>query len=367
MNTSLSQSLDGVLIVGGGYAGVHAIAAVRKAGLKATVVDPTGRHVFVPRLAAVAGGTAPADDVATPLADFGAEVIVGTMADASDGSVTLDDGRTLSANAIVITAGSIPISPPIDGLDRALPLRTESDALALRDAISTTGSLVVIGGGATGVQLAGAAAHTYPDLTVTLVDGEDHLLAGMGGETSRGAERILRQRGVELVLGEEVDAIDDTGAQVGDRHIDGVVVWAAGFRARADHFDIPCDDQGRILVDEHLRVPGWSKTFAAGDIALHPGADGGVLPMSAQIAVQAGESAGTNAAALVKGEPMESADLSHIGWVLDLGGHRGLAQLGPVTLTSPVLDLLPPLLHWGIDVKHLVDTRGAAGLADRPG
>ena len=228
---------------------------------------------------------------------------------------------------------------------------------ALRDAIAAADALVVIGGGATGVQLAGAAAHTHPDLTITLVDGGDNLLAGMGGSTSRGAERILRDRGVELVLGDEVDSIDESGAQVGDRHIDGVVVWAAGFQARADHFDIPCDDQGRILVDEHLQVPGWSTTFAAGDIALHPGTDGEPLPMSAQIAVKAGESAGSNAAALVQGEPMESAELSHLGWVLDLGGHRGLAQLGPVALTAPGLDLVPPLLHWGIDVKHLVDTR----------
>ena len=367
VNVSKTETIDGVLIVGGGYAGVHAAAAVRRAGHPVTMLDPTGRHTFVTRLAAVAGGTAPPEDAAAPLAEFGADVIVGSMVNATDGTVTLDDGRTLVADAVVITAGAVPISPPIDGLDHSFALRTEADALALRDAIANTDALVVIGGGATGVQLAGAAAHTWPELTITLVDGADALLGGMGAATSRDAARILRQRGVELVLGEQVDSIDASGVHVDGRDIAGLAVWAAGFSARADHFDIPCDEAGRILTDDDLRVSGWTRTFAAGDIALHLDGGGDELPMSAQIAVQAGDTAGANAARLIDGDEPKSAQLSHRGWVLDLGGRRGLAEVGPFTLTAPGLDLVPPLLHWAIDLKHLIETRGVAGLADRPG
>ena len=69
---------------------------------------------------------------------------------------------------------------------------------------------------------------------------------------------------------------------------------------------------------------------------------------------------------LLRRSPLRRAKITHKGWVLDLGGHRGLAEIGPIELTSPLLDLVPPLLHWGIDVKHLLDTRGLAGLTDRP-
>lgn len=366
VTTSRTESVDGVLIVGGGYAGVHAAAALRRAGHPVTILDPTGRHTFVTRLAAVAGGTAPSEDAATALTEFGVDVIIGSMASATDGAVTLEDGRTLSADAVIITAGAIPISPPIDGLEHALTLRTEADALALRDAIASADALVVIGGGATGVQLAGAAAHVHSELAITLVDVADHLLAGMSDSTSRDAARILRQRGVELVLGEAVESIDDSGVELDGRRIDGLVVWAAGFDARADRFGIPCNGAGRILTDGDLLVSGWTRTFAAGDMAVHRDGEGNELPMSAQVAVQAGEAAGANAARLIDGEALRGAELSHRGWVLDLGGYRGLAEVGPVALTSPLFDLIPPLLHWAIDVKHLIETRGAAGLAERP-
>jgi NADH dehydrogenase len=89
--------------------------------------------------------------------------------------------------------------------------------------------------------------------------------------------------------------------------------------------------------------------------------------MSAQIAVQAGEVAGRNAVALLTDGPLETVRLSHRGWVMDLGGWRGLAEFGPISLSAPFFDLLPPLLHWGIDVKHLIDTRGLGGLVDAPG
>ena len=127
------------------------------------------------------------------------------------------------------------------------------------------------------------------------------------------------------------------------------------------------DDTGRATVDDTLLVTGWSSTFAAGDVAHHVASDGEDLPMSAQIAVQAGEAAGENAGRLLGGRELEAAELSHAGWVLDLGGRRGLAEVAGVELAAPFLDLLPPLLHWGIDVKHLVETRGLAGLAKRPG
>jgi NADH dehydrogenase len=362
-----SRAVDGVLIVGGGYAGVHAARSVRRLGRSVSIVDPTGRHDFVTRLAAVAGGTAPASDASAPLSDFADDVIIGSMAAVRDGEVDLADGTTLTADAVVVTAGAVPTAPPIDGIEHARPLRTEADALGLRSEIEAGDAIVIVGGGATGVQLAGAVAVARPAMTVTIVDGSDRLLAGMSDASGRDAARILGERGVVVRLGSDVDEISERGISVDGEIINGLPVWAAGFRARADEFGVPADDEGRVLVDRFMRVEGWTKTFAAGDIALHHTANGDELPMSAQVAVQAGEVAGRNAVRLLRSDTLDRAGLGHQGWVLDLGGHRGLAELGPVALTAPFLDLLPPALHWGIDVKHLIETRGLAGIFDRPG
>lgn len=362
-----TRAVDGVLIVGGGYAGVHAARSVRQSGRVATIVDPTGRHDFVTRLAAVAGGTAPLSDASASLSDFADDVIIGSMVAVRDGEVDLDNGTTLTADAVVITAGSVPVKPPIDGIEHTYPLRTEADAISLRAEIEASDDVIIVGGGATGVQLAGAVATMHPKATVTIVDASARLLAGMSEDSGNDAARILRERGVLVVLGSQVDEIYEHGVSVDGDVIDGLPVWAAGFEARADDFGIPTDDEGRVLVDHFLRVEGWTATFAAGDIALHLTRGGDELPMSAQIAVQAGDVAGRNAVRVLRGDTLDRAGLTQRGWVLDLGGNRGLAEFGPVALTAPFLDLLPPALHWGIDLKHLIETRGLAGIADRPG
>ena len=359
-----TTAVDGVLVVGGGYAGVHAARSVIRAGRRAFVIDPSGRHDFVTRLAAVAGGTAPERDASAALSDFSDDVIVGSMASIEDGAVTLDDKRTFTADAVIVTAGAVPLAPPIAGLELAFPLRTAADALTLRTEIAASSSVVIIGGGATGVQLAGAVAAKHSGVDVTLVDGTDTLLAGFDGAIGADAERILRDRGVRIRLGSTVDEIGEHSVTLAGETIEGLPVWAAGFTARADHFGLPVERSGRIDVDEFLRVRGWNRTFAAGDIAAHRDAHGDELAMSAQIAVQAGDIAGRNALRLLRGDTLDRARLSHRGWVLDLGGFRGLAEVGPVALSAPFLDLVPPLLHYAIDLKHLIETRGLDGLAD---
>lgn len=172
---------------------------------------------------------------------------------------------------------------------------------------------------------------------------------------------------MDVRLGDNVDSIEADGVVLDGQRIAGAPVWAAGFEARAGDYGLPTVDDGRVLVDRFLRVEGWERTFAAGDITHHPDGNGGFLPMSAQIAVQAGDAAGRNAARLVGGAALEPVRLGHRGWVLDLGGCRGLAEIGPFPITAPFLDLLPPAMHWGIDMKHLIETRGFSGIGNRPG
>ena len=357
-----SEHRDGVLVVGGGFAGLHALRAVDRLGVRASVINRTGDHDFVTRLAAVAGGTVPAADARRPLSHFADDVEVASVVAVADGAVELADGRRITADAVVVTAGAVPSSPPIEGLEHAVALRTAADALALRERIAGASSVVIVGGGASGVQLAGAVAHAHPDVAVHLVDAETRLLAGLPAGLGAGAARILGGRGVEVHLGRAVDRITVDGVVLDGDVIAGLVVWAGGFTADAARLGVPTADDGRISVDRELRITGMHRTFAAGDVAAHVDRDGHPLPMSAQIAVRAGTQAGRNAARVVRGEPTERADLQQLGWVLDLGGRRGLAQLGPFVLTGPVADLVPPLLHEAIDLKNLLEIGGAGAL-----
>ena len=227
----------------------------------------------------------------------------------------------------------------------------------------------IVGGGATGVQLAGALATSRPGVAVRIVDRDARLLAAMGERLSHHAERILRGRGVELLLGRELDEVTPTGLRLGDgRTFDGLVVWAGGFDSIVDDLgpELP-QENGRLQVDTDLRIPDFERTFAAGDIAAHHDRHGEQLAMAAQIAVQAGAGAGRNATRLLAGERPKPVTLSHRGWVIDLGGAQGVTEIGPVSLAAGGLDRLPPLLHHLIDVKHLMEIAGPSGLRFAPG
>jgi NADH dehydrogenase len=356
--TPSHRNVDGVLVVGGGYAGLHAARAASDAGVHVTVLDPTGRHDFVTRLAAIAGRAESTDDASRQLSSFGHDVIVGTAAGLGDGEVQLADGSTCSADAVVFCAGAGATSPNIEGIRHALPLRTSEHALTIRERLDRNRGVTIIGGGATGVQLAGAISASRAAAEVRIVEMESRLLATLHADTSAGAARILQERGVVVLVDASVDRITADSAVVDGVDLDGVVVWAGGFAPRTEGLDVALNDDGKIVVDEFLRVDGMARSFAAGDVASHVDADGNSLPMSAQIAVQAGEAAGRNAGRVAQGRDPKATSLAHRGWVLDLSGHRGVAEIGGYSLAGPFADLIPPFLHEAIDLKTVLGMGG---------
>ncbi len=355
-----------VLVLGAGYAGVHAARTAGDAGARVTLVDPTGQHDLAPRLAAVAAGRRPAGDAWAPLHALVDATLVRARAEAVDvdgPAVQLDDGRVLEADAVVVTIGAGPKLPPVPGLDArdAWTLRDAPDALRLRATLPDTDRLIIVGAGSTGVQLASEAALQHRQLDVHLVEASDRVLGQLDAPLGRRASTLLRKRGVCVHLQTTVDRVMPDGVVLCDgQQLDGVVVWATGVAADGHALlpDAPTSE-GRLLVDRKLRVSG--RVLAAGDVAATRDLLGRVTAQSAQIAVQSGRAAGRNAALIARGRLPRSVSLMDLGWVVDLGG-RGVAQLGPLDVAAPLVDRFVPVLHEAVDLRHLWQTGGAAAV-----
>ena len=352
MNATPTTDSD-VIVVGAGTAGAHAIATLEAAGLAVTVIEPTGCHQFLTRLAAVAGGTQPRSDAAAPLeAMFDATVVESRVTDASSEAVTLESGETLSARAVILTAGAEPADAPIEGVDRVMPLRSAHDALDIRAAVTTADSLAIVGGGPTGCQLAGAVAVSRPDLPVTLVESGSRLMNAFGRSLGAHALDVLTDRGVDVRLDTDADQMTPGAVTTADGEtIEATVVWAGGYDATMDHFGPTTD--GRLEVDASGRVVGHARLFAAGDNAAHRDDRGELFAMSAQIAAQAGRQVAENVLRALDDREPSRLLLRDRGWVVDLGGGVGVAEVLGLPLAAAPLDRLVPLLHTAIDLRNL--------------
>lgn len=354
--------MSDVVVIGGGYAGVHAAKAATGAGGRVTLIEPTGRHGLVTRGAAIAGGRSPLTDADVGLDELFDPVDVQVVVSAAIGldhatrTVSTADGRYWSGESIVITSGAVPSPPPVEGAAaHAWQLGSANDAIALRERLASAGSIVVVGGGATGVQLAAEVMDASADRQVTVVEAGARLLPGEPTRLGRGAARILRSAGVHVRTTTAVERVTASGVRLADgTRLDGMVLWAGGWQPTGAALlpTAPLTD-GRLQVHPDLQVVGHPGIFAAGDVAHHLDVAGRPLRMSAQIAVQAGAAAGRNAATWSRSGHTRRPRLIELGRVIEMGSHRGVARVGPIRLGARTTDRLVPLLHLTIDVRHL--------------
>ena len=354
-----------LIVIGGGYAGIMAAATARHGEVRVTVVDTTGRHGFLPRLATVAAGVGPGEDADVAISDLlpDVEVVVGTVSEVDHRGrwIALADGRELAYDALVVAAGAQASPPPITGLaDHAWTLRSPADALALRERIASTEALVIVGAGSTGTQLAGEVSARWPRTSVVLAEMADGILPNLPRALGRRATQVLADRGVTILTGVQLKEVAPHGAVFADGiEAPGLVVWAGGFASDASAVlpDAALTD-GRVVVDRCAQVAGHGPLFAAGDIAAHRGPGGKVLPQTAQVAVRAGKLAGLNALRATDGRRPRPTTLRHIGWVLPLGGGQAVGQVGPLALADPLTSRFAPLMHDAIDLRHLLTVGG---------
>ncbi len=353
-----------VLVLGGGLAGVAAAQTLGEAGVHTTLVDRADYHQFQPLLYQVATSQLPAEDVARPLrtifADVGSvDVVVQGVVSASltGRTLVLDDGRSLSADHLVLAAGARPNYFGIPGAqEHAFPLYSVADAERLRlhhralveeAAVGETGSrdVVVVGGGPTGVEVTGALAELVAalqaqgrmpaDARVHLVDRGRAVLGQFSTHAQAYAHRHLEKAGVDLRLGTGVrevhaDAVDlDDGTRLPTR----TVIWAGGESAStiAQSAGPATGRGGRIDVRPDLGVEGCPGVWAVGDVANVPsGAQDGAptLPQLGSVAQQSGRWAAQNILRSEQGDDLAPFHYKDKGIMAMIGRNAAVAEVG---------------------------------------
>jgi NADH dehydrogenase len=362
-----------VVIIGGGFGGMTAARALRHAPVDITVVDRTNHHLFQPLLYQVATATLAPDDISMPIRGMLRHVPNATVLlaevdgiDVQGRVVRLRAGGDLPYDYLVFAAGVRhsyfghdhweAFAPGLKTMDDALEIRRRfllaferaerSNEPAEREQWLT---FCVIGGGATGVELAGMLPEVAKNLRkdfrridarairVLLLEGGDRLLPAFSPALSAVAKRDLEHLGVEVRLNQSVTGIDEDGVWVGDRRVAArEVFWAAGNIASSltAQLGAPLDRAGRVLVAPDLSVPAHPEIFVVGDAASVHMADGRLVPGVAPAANQEGAHAAANIVRRMRGESTETFGYFNKGDLATVGRHRAVAQFGTVQLTG---------------------------------
>jgi NADH dehydrogenase len=349
-----------VVVVGMGFAGLATVRRLTRAGLRVTLVDRNVYSTFQPLLYQVATGGLNPSDVSYPLRGFaykyGARFQRGELAGIGDTArkVTLARGEELGYDYLVLATGVSAAYYGVTGADKhSFGLYTRRDAVALRDQLMAClerlsagargkeAAITVVGGGATGVELAGtladlrniALATAFPEidrsrLRIRLVEQAPAPLAPYTPSLREYAHRQLLDRGVDVRLDAAIREItaDQVVLADGEQLPSDVTVWAAGVTApeSAGAWGLPQGRGGRIRVGPDLRVIGHDRIFAIGDIAL---TDDQPLPQLAQPALQMGRFAAEQIARLEAGRPPARYAYHDKGILATIGRRSAVVQL----------------------------------------
>ena len=396
VNAASNGSSGPVVVAGAGYAGLHVAlrlaARLRNSPAELTLVDRHDYHQAVTELPRVAGGTREADAVRIPLQDVLASRVRFVEAEISGfdlaGRELLTTAGPVSWGRLVVALGSRPNDFAIPGLaERALTLYSASDAehvwaeitksliaaaTAADPGLQRRLATVVIGGaGATGTELAGELAEILPEvasrhgldpgvLTVQLVEAGPTILAGSSPKLISKAGKILADLGVRVHTGAAIASATQEGFQLagGELVEGGVFIWAGGLKAPdlVAQSGLPSGHNGRLKVDQYLRVLDHPDIYAAGDLAsVTDPRTGHVLPALAQVALDEGETVARNLHAELTGRPLEAFTFHDKGLVVSVGPRRGVADVAGITSGGKLAHVLKDAIEWEYrqSVKHL--------------
>lgn len=382
-----------VVVLGAGFGGLWAARALRDPALSVLVIDRHNFHTFLPLLYQVGAAELEPFSIARPVRTLlrrrHAEFLHATVRRLDPARKVVYTDRGIHAyDYLIVATGSVAHDFGVEGArDHAFPLKTLEDGIALRtrvlerfeaathepDAAGRRRRLrfLVIGGGPTGVEYAGALselirgplARDYPhvalEASVLVLEAGERLLPGLPEKLGRYALERLEGMGVEVLLRSAVTRVTAAGlvlegADGERREVDGeTVAWTAGVRGASDpDWGLPVGSDGRIEVDETLRVRGHPDAFAVGDVARVVGAER-ALPQLAQVAMQGGEHAARSIERLRRGEDVEPFRYRDKGIMAVIGRNAAVAWIRGRCFTG----FLAWLLWLGIHLVYLIGFR----------
>ena len=350
------------IIVGAGFAGLSGVGRLRKGGVRVTIIDRNLYSTFQPLLYQVATGGLNPGDIAYPVGGFtarrGTRYTRGELAaiDAQAHTIKLADGRELGYDYLILATGVLANYFGVKGAaENTFGLYTRADSIVLRDHIMSGFELLnadpdshrefaitVVGGGATGVEMAGTLGElrrevlhaTFPDVDpsrvhVRLVEMAPALLMPFHPRLREYTRKQLAARGVDIRLDTRILEVLPDRVVLGDGQSlpSDLTVWAAGVAAPRPvaGWNLPQGPGGRILIGPDLRVQGEDRIFAIGDIAIYPDEPS---PQLAQPALQEGRHAAAQVVRLLHGEPTEPFSYHDKGIMATIGRKSAVVQLG---------------------------------------
>lgn len=383
----MSNPRPHVVIIGAGFGGLNAAKAFEFSNVRVTVIDRQNHHLFQPLLYQVATAALAAPDIAAPIRKL--------LRDNDNTTVLMDEVQRVDVEAkqvitlnhaieydyLIVAAGMTnhyfgneekwePVATGLKTLDDALTIRRnvllayeaaelEKDPERQREWLT----FVVIGGGPTGVEMAGAlreiAGRTMArnfrnfdanSVKVYLVEGQEHVLGGMPSpKLRRSALEQLQELGVEVRLNTLVKEIrpDQITTSHGEVIRTRTVVWAAGVKAEslADRLGAEQDRLGRVVVGATLALPEHPEVFVVGDIAAATDADNEPVPGLAPAAIQMGEHAAMNIKRAIAGRELLDYKYLDKGQMATIGRSRAVAMSGPLTMTGTIAWLAWLFIH----------------------
>jgi NADH:ubiquinone reductase (H+-translocating) len=377
-----------VVIVGGGFGGLQAAKALAEAPVHVTLVDRRNHHLFQPLLYQVATAALSPADIAQPIRSVlrrhsNLDVVLAEVEaiDVAAKEIVLDEDQQagrLPYDYLILAAGAnhayfghdewAPNAPGLKTLEDALDIRRrilmsfeeaerEPDP-ARRKALMT---FVVVGGGPTGVEMAGAIAEIARfslardfrhidtrDARVILIEASTEVLAAFPDRLSRHALRDLERLGVDVRFGKPVTAIAPDAVTLGDEIIPAnTIIWAAGVQSSplGRSLGVELDRAGRVLVNPDLTVPDHPELFVIGDMASLPDARGRPLPGVAQVAMQQGAWAAANILRAIGGRPARPFRYRDLGNMATIGRNSAVADIRGLRLTGFVAWLAWAVVH----------------------
>jgi NADH dehydrogenase len=374
-----------VVIVGAGFAGLACAKALGNAPARITVIDRANYHLFVPLLYQVATAALSPADIARPIRRIlgryrNINVVLGdvTGIDTQARTVRTNAGQVFTYDRLVVATGSrysyfghsewAANAKGPRSLEDARFIRTRlltaferadaTEDAAERDRLMT---VIVVGGGPTGVEMAGAVAelarHSLArdfrridprQARTLLVEASPRLLASFPQSLADYAAHELNKLGVEVLLGQPVENITEQGAMVGGKMIEaGTVVWGAGIEAApgVKMLGVPLDRLGRVTVAADLSVPDLPGVYVLGDSAVALGEDGKPLPALAQVAAQQGDYLGRALAAQFRGKDVKPFRFHNRGNTAVIGRNAAVFDFGSWRLRGRVAWVLWALVH----------------------